>query len=385
TTDEEVAIGAHYDSWFQGAADNCAPAAIVLELARIFQAQAELGNVPKRTIRFLFYGAEESGSDDLYFWLNGSKAYVRNNKESVDRTVAVLSLDSTGYANPSIDYIQATGELLGFAKSLDVEHGRARSLTYKIPPSYGSDHWFFELSGVPTIFGVSGVPSEHGIAQPSHLYHTTKDDPDHLDYDALEFYSEFMKKALSYLSSTDLLPMDIFVPIERFESILSRYDKMDGNEFDLKPLITKVKNLMKFKSSFNKLLQKHERDEAARINELLLKAVNGFNRTIGWNTRPVETYSIDYLYRLEMIEDYIHLTNAIKSIRNIPVATFDQDSARRIESKPDNPYNWLRIHDSLANIENERTRIGKEIEKELEDLSAMLDSISEDLRKFVGN
>ncbi|MFW9888576.1 MAG: M28 family peptidase [Candidatus Thorarchaeota archaeon] len=385
TTNEEVAIGAHYDSWFQGAADNCAPAAIVLELARIFHAQAISGKAPKRAIRFLFYGAEESGTDNLYFWLNGSRAYVRNNKESVARTVAVLSLDSTGYANPSIDYIHTTGEMLGFAKSLNVEHGRARSLTFKVPPSYGSDHWFFELSGVATIYGVSGVPSEHGILQPSHLYHTSKDDPNHLDYEALQFYSEFMKNALSYLSSTDLLPMDIFVPLERFESILSRYDKMDGNKFDLKPIIAVVKNLMKFKSSFMKMLQKLENDDVTRINKFLLKAVNGFNRTIGWNTRPGETYSVDYLYRLEMIEDYIHLTNAIKSIRNIPVAAIDLDSARRIESKPDNPYNWLRIHDSLANIDNERTRIGKEIEMELENLSTMLGSISEDLNELVGN
>lgn len=385
TTNEEVAIGAHYDSWFQGAADNCAPAAIVLELARIFQAQAESGKVPKRTIRFLFYGAEESGSDDFYFWLNGSKAYVRDNKESVDRTVAVLSLDSTGYADPSIDYIYATAEMLGFAKSLTVDHGRARSLTYRVPPSYGSDHWFFEISGVPTIYGVSGVPSEQGITQPSHLYHTSKDNPDHLDYDALQFYAEFMKNSLSYLSNTELLPLDIFVPLERFESILSKYDNIDGNEFDLKPLIGKVKNLMSFKSSFNKILQRSEHDDAAKINQLLLKAVNGFNRTIGWTTRPIETYSIDYLSRLEMIEDYIHLTNSIKSIRNIPVATFDRDSARRIESKPDNPYNWLRIHDSLANIENERARIGKEIEKELENLSTLMDSISEDLSKLAEN
>jgi hypothetical protein len=296
-----------------------------------------------------------------------------------------LSLDSTGYAHPSTDYIYATGEMLGFARSLNVEHGRARSLTYKVPPSYGSDHWFFELSGVSTIYGVSGVPSMHGVAQPSPLYHTTKDDSDHLDYDSLQFYAEFMKNALSYLSRTDLLPMDIFDPLERFESILSKYDKMDGNVFDLKPIIAKLKNLMKFKSSFKKLLQKPGHDDVARINKVLLKAANRFNRTIGWNTRPIETYSVNYLYRLEMIEDYIHLTNSITNMRNIPIANIDLDSARRIESKADNPYNWLRIHDSLANLENERARIRKEIDEALEELSSMLDGISEDISNLVQN
>ncbi|MFW9975228.1 MAG: M28 family peptidase [Candidatus Thorarchaeota archaeon] len=379
TTADEIAIGAHYDSWFKGAADNCAPAAIVLELARIFQAQAKLGTVPKRTIRFLFYGAEESGSDDFYFWLNGSKAYVRENKESVDRTVAVLSLDSTGYPDPSIDYIYTTGELLGFAKSLTGGPGKSRSLTYKIPPSYGSDHWFFELSGVPTIYGVSGVPSAHGITQPSHLYHTSKDDPEHLDYASLHFYAEFMKNALSYLSSTDLLPMDIFVPLEIFDSILLMYTKMDENPFDLKPLQAKIKTFLKQKSSFKKLLasvgQKNRREDIERINKYLMKVANGCNRTVGWNTRPIETYSVNYLYRFEMIEDYIHLTNAIKSLRKIPVVTFDLDSAKRIESKDDNPYNWLRVHEALANLARECTRIANEIDEEIASLSEFLDRI----------
>ncbi|MFW9967323.1 MAG: hypothetical protein ACFFEA_09235, partial [Candidatus Thorarchaeota archaeon] len=88
---------------------------------------------------------------------------------------------------------------------------------------------------------------------------------------------------------------------------------------------------------------------------------------------------------LEMIEDYIHLTNSITSIRNIPIANIDLDSARRIESKADNPYNWLRIHDSLANLENERARIRKEIDEVLEQLSSMLDGISEDLISLVQN
>ncbi|MHA3964518.1 MAG: M28 family metallopeptidase [Candidatus Thorarchaeota archaeon SMTZ1-45] len=387
TTTEEIVIGAHYDSWFQGAADNCAPVAIVLELARIFQNHAKSGNVPRRTIRFLFYGAEESGTDNFYFWLNGSRAYVRNNKESVARTIAVLSLDSTGYASPSIDWIYTTGEMHGFAKSLTVEHGRARSLTYKVPPSYGSDHWFFELSGVPTIYGVSGIVSEHGIAQPSPLYHTTKDDPNHLDYDALHFYAEFMKNALSYLSSTDLLPMDIFVPLEKFYEILTKYSKMDGNPFDLLSIIAKVKDFMKHKSSFTKLLssidQKGKPKDVTRINKFLMKVANGCNRTIGWNTRPIETYSVDYLYRFEMIEDYIHLTNSIKSLRNIPVATFDLDSAKRIESKSDNPYNWLSVHDSLAKLESERTRIGKEIEQEIASLSEFLNNIMSELKELM--
>jgi carboxypeptidase Q len=392
TTDEEVIVGAHYDSWFKGAADNCAQAAIVLELARIFQAKTASREVPKRTIRFLFYGAEESGTTDFYFWLNGSKAYVLNNKESVAKAVVVLSLDSTAFANPAIDYLYATGELLRFAESLKVEHGRARSLKYQTPPSYGSDHWFFELSGIPTIYGVSGVISEQDIAQPSPLYHTDKDDPEHLDYESLHFYAEFMNKALSYLSTTDLLPMDIFVPLKKFEEILSKYDKLQGNTFDLKPLLEKVKNLMKQNASFNKFLasiaRENQLQEVAKTNSFLMRTVNGFNRTIGWLTRPIETYSVNYLSRLEMIEDYIHLTNAIKALRSIPIANFDSETTKRVESivnladNFENPYNWLRIHDSLANLEDERGRVGIEVQNEIASLSEFLDKTLTEIKEL---
>ena len=378
TSEHEIVVGAHYDSWFQGAADNCAPAATVLELARLFQAKAEKGNLPKRTIRFLFYGAEESGSNDFYFWLNGSKAYVRDNQDSVAKTAAVLSLDSTGYTHPATDHIDATADVLDFAKSLRADEGKVPSLAYGSPPSYGSDHWFFEISGVPTIYGV---------AHPSPLYHTQKDDPEHLDFNAVHFYAEYMKSALSHLSSCNLLPIDIFVPLERFEQILSKYSGMDGNPLDLNPLIGELKSLIKRKKTFQKLLASTGQDNnpvrLASINQFLLGAAYGFNRTIGYTTRPFLLYTSDYLSRLEMIEDYIHLSEAITGLRRIPIATFDSVTVKRMESQSDNPYNWLRIHDSLGNLEQECARIKNELEDEIATLSDLISNLLEKIDKII--
>ncbi|MGY5858589.1 MAG: M28 family metallopeptidase [Candidatus Thorarchaeota archaeon] len=379
TSEHEIVVGAHYDSWFKGAADNCAPAATVLELARLFQAEAEKGNLPKRTIRFLFYGAEESGSNDFYFWLVGSQSYVRDNQDSVAKTAAVLSLDSTGYTHPATDHIDATADVLDFAKSLKADQGKVPSLTYGSPPSYGSDHWFFEISGVPTIYGVAFT---------SPLYHTQKDDPEHLDFEAVHFYAEYMKSALEYLSSCDLLPIDIFGPLKRFEQILTKYSKMDGSPVDIDPVVNKVKLLMKRKSSLQKVIasmkQKGKPDQFAKANQFLLTTVYGFNRTIGFTTRPLATYTSDYLSRLEMIEDYIHISNSISSLRQIPISYFDSVTVKRIESQSDNPYNWIRIHDSLANLEQERSRILNEINDEIISLSEFLDTLSNEMTKIIG-
>jgi hypothetical protein len=63
-----VMAGAHLDSWVagDGAADNAAGSAVVMEAARIL---AKLGVRPRRTIRFVLWGAEEQG-------MLGSLAYT---------------------------------------------------------------------------------------------------------------------------------------------------------------------------------------------------------------------------------------------------------------------------------------------------------------------
>jgi len=378
TSEHEIIVGAHYDSWFQGAADNCAPAASVLELARIFHAYVENGNPLKRTVKFIFYGAEESGSNDFYFWLNGSKAYVRDNQESISRTAAVLSLDSTGYTSPAKDHIYATADLFEFAKSLEVSTVSTPPLLFLDPPSYGSDHWFFEISGVPTIYGVAFT---------SPLYHTQKDDPEHLDFEAVHFYAEFMKEALVYLAGTDILPIDIFLPLKRFERILRKYDKMDGHKFNLKPGLDNIRRIMKRKSvvqrHLNTISSEPNAERLKEVNQVLLRAANRFNRTIGWTTRPLTTYNSDYLSRLELIEDYVQLTRAIDSLLNIPISSIDSVSVERMERQSDNPYNWICLHGPLAKLEEERVRIREEIDREISSMFTLLNSLSSDISDMI--
>ncbi|TKD53394.1 M20/M25/M40 family metallo-hydrolase [Sphingomonas baiyangensis] len=66
-----VMAGAHYDSWVagDGAVDNAAGSAMVMEAARILKA---MGVRPKRTIRFALWNGEEQG-------LYGSIAYIERN------------------------------------------------------------------------------------------------------------------------------------------------------------------------------------------------------------------------------------------------------------------------------------------------------------------
>jgi carboxypeptidase Q len=80
-----VLLTAHFDSWdaAQGANDNGAGVAVVLEAARILKS---MGLRPRHTLRFVFFSGEEQG--DL-----GSKAYVEQHKSELDNVWAAINTD----------------------------------------------------------------------------------------------------------------------------------------------------------------------------------------------------------------------------------------------------------------------------------------------------
>ncbi|MHA1864724.1 MAG: M20/M25/M40 family metallo-hydrolase, partial [Candidatus Thorarchaeota archaeon] len=366
---EEIVVGAHYDAWFKGAADNSAPAAIVIELARLLNDYVANGGELKRNVRFLLFGAEESGSKDFYYWCNGSKAYVNNHNDKLKNMVAMLSLDSIGFPAPAQNYIGATSDLFKFIKEVKPEASGPK-VEYYDPPGYGSDHWFFELAGVPTIYCV---------AFPSYLYHTQKDDPEHLDYDAVQFHAEFMKQALIQLANSEVVPLDIFRPLSIFQKILSHHSRLKDSPFDLSQLLSKISRLANRKKLFEKeakrILEKGTTDEKNRVNRFLLSATRMMNETIGWIWRESPPNDIGYLARMELIADYADLNASIRALRSMPISNTGSHSAVKLNNQKENPYNWIKVHKPLAMLERERSKIFHEIESEISRLMKLLDSI----------
>jgi len=124
-------------------------------------------------------------------------------------------------------------------------------------------------------------------------------------------------------------------------------------------------------------------ERISEINQFLLHTANKYNRTIGWTMRSLATFPSDYLHRLELIDDFISLTNSIKNLRNIPIASIESERVTLYEEQTDNAYNWIRLHEPLARLDEEHKRVRKEIEEELEKLSAMMDSVSEDINNLI--
>lgn len=106
--EREVLIGAHHDSWGYGAGDSVCGVIAVVEAARAFGELAERGVLPRRTVRFIGWGAEEHG-------IIGSTEYVEARRRELGaNAVAYINLDAASMgpnlsasASPSLHAVVA--------------------------------------------------------------------------------------------------------------------------------------------------------------------------------------------------------------------------------------------------------------------------------------
>jgi len=189
-----VMAGAHLDSWVaaDGAADNAAGSAVLMEAARILNA---LGVKPKRTIRFALWSGEEQG-------LHGSAAYVDTHLAKrpahPDPEIDLLSPYARNTRFPVIR-LPGYGQLAGYF-NLDNGSGRIRGIYAEgnaaaapilkdwlapyathgagkvvIQPTAGTDHVYMSRVGLPAFQFVQD-PLDYG----SQVHHTSIDTFDHL-------------------------------------------------------------------------------------------------------------------------------------------------------------------------------------------------------------
>jgi hypothetical protein len=213
-----VMAGAHLDSWVagDGAADNGAGTAMIMEAARILSAS---GFKPRRTIRFALWVGEEQG-------LLGSRAYVEQHlatrgdpKEPVPPGMAGF----IGWANRwPINPKPEWGELsayfnldngTGKVRGIYVENNPAVAPIFKewlapfapmgassvvIQKTGGTDHVFMQAVGVPG-FQFIQDPMDYM----SRVHHTSIDTFDHLKGDDMRQASTILASFLLNAANAD--------------------------------------------------------------------------------------------------------------------------------------------------------------------------------------
>jgi Zn-dependent M28 family amino/carboxypeptidase len=140
------------DSIYNGALDNAAGTAAVLELATAFKA---LSPAPKRTVLFLIVTAEEKG-------LLGARYYAEHPLYPLAKTLADFNLDGVNQWGRTTDLVVVGMGATTLEDVLDsVASARGRTLSPD-PESekgfyYRSDHFEFAKQGVPAMFLDNGV------------------------------------------------------------------------------------------------------------------------------------------------------------------------------------------------------------------------------------
>jgi Zn-dependent M28 family amino/carboxypeptidase len=212
-----VMAGAHLDSWVaaDGASDNGAGSAVVMEAARIL---SSLGVQPKRTIRFALWSGEEQG-------LHGSAAYIEAHlakwPKPTDPEVAALGpyFASDG-ATP--EPLPGFGELAAYF-NLDNGSGKIRGIhpegnfgaapilrewlspfaslganSVVASPTGGTDHVLMSRLGLPAFQFV-----QDPLDYDSRVHHTNLDTFDHLRPDDLRQASVVLATLLLDAANAD--------------------------------------------------------------------------------------------------------------------------------------------------------------------------------------
>jgi len=145
------------DAIYNGAVDNAAGCAEVLEIARTFAA----GQHMQRSIAFLFLTAEEQG-------LLGSEYYATKPLYPLAKTAAVLNTDAPHSAAGPMKDFSTAGDVPSTLQDMLVQAGGNFGLKYTPDPEpeagrfYRSDHFSFAKRGVPAISYKSGQDLEDG-------------------------------------------------------------------------------------------------------------------------------------------------------------------------------------------------------------------------------
>lgn len=142
---------AHYDhlgmfgenTFYPGANDNASGVAMLITLANYF---SELDNLPDYSIVFIAFGAEESG-------LLGSEYFVNNPLFPLERIKSLINLDMIA-DNPETVYIEFNEQARNAYNLMNelVLDNSYFSGTETAPLRAMSDHYFFAVAGVPSIF-----------------------------------------------------------------------------------------------------------------------------------------------------------------------------------------------------------------------------------------
>lgn len=214
--DEVIVLTAHLDhiglsdsfaedNINNGALDNAAGIATLLEAARMIQA----GPAPRRSIMFLAVTAEEKG-------LLGAQYFAKNPTIAAERIVANVNLDMPILTYAFEDLIVFGGTRSTINGAVEKAAGEMGLVVNPDPMAEQgiftrSDHFRFVEEGIPSVMLSTGYANGGEEAWNTHFatnYHRPSDDMDNnLDFDAAARFAELKTRIALTLANADERPL----------------------------------------------------------------------------------------------------------------------------------------------------------------------------------
>lgn len=318
--DTRIIVSGHHDGWFSGANDNLSAVASVLEVARVL-----VDVETRRSVEFISFGCEESGTDGYYFYLWGSRQYLKRHKENSDKIGAVLNAECAGASNSDFLIVDCTPDLLPHFQFAFEEVGkrpifkaRGYRLGVAIPPNTQADQISFSWNGIP-----GGLIYWSWYDQ----YHSDLDTADIIESDRMQAFAELYLLSCLRMADSPVLPLSItwyskvlrvghsdvttYLSSDLRKATMPGINQLRGiccEEVDFGSLEAAVDSLSISAGQLEKALSNP--DEVERYNPLLLSACQilnrGFCRGGGvFGEDPMFPGYLSYLEELHKIEGTI--------------------------------------------------------------------------------
>jgi len=300
--EEIITLTTHHDTWFGGANDNASAVAIVLEIAKILSENFK----PKRTIKFISFGAEESGSKGFFEWSVGSYEYVKKHPEEIKNTVANINLDVPAFGDTVI--LRPTPEMTTFVKESvkDLELETIFKVAKKTTTS--TDHWSFVMRGVPSVNFGSDIPAYEKI------YHTNYDTPANVSRYLLEYSSKVVLSLTSRLDSADVLPYDFLQTAKKLENDLSSRRVKTRGVIGISRLLKETIKLKALAQEFNKSKSRKVDKDVKSINRSQLEICSLLNRHMIGTGDEINKDAAWVI--AECLDMLVNLKTAVEALRN---------------------------------------------------------------------
>jgi hypothetical protein len=201
-SDEVIVISGHHDSVINnpGADDNLTGVAAALELARVFSLKR-----PKRTLRFISYGAEEQLSE-------GAKYYAVNAKDR-NKIKLVLNVDAIGaWMGQTKIFLSGPPALEKIVARVSKEQEYPGHILKEICPF--SDHFPLNYYGVPIVWYYRMTYSAA-----RHFHHSALENPDVISPEVLERTIRHQAAILDLVANSEKLPYPRKVPASQLKAL----------------------------------------------------------------------------------------------------------------------------------------------------------------------